>query len=89
MRFCLFEVADCDPKLEVSIWNLKGFSPQEVETFQVVLGPVSLIFDDPLESFGREAITWAVKRNRYAPTIGVTISLVTPSLGTQREPIAD
>ena len=63
---------------------------QDAEALQVVLGPASLVLDHALEGFGREGIPRAVKRNRHAPAIGVTVVvLVGAGLAIEDKAVSD
>ncbi len=90
MRFQLFGIANCDTKFDIPNWNLENASLQEAKTVQVILGPVSLVLDHPLESFGVESISRPMKRNRHAPMVGVTVVvLMGARLAIENKPVAD
>jgi hypothetical protein len=64
-------------------------SGEESETAQVVLGPVGLILNHALERLEGERIARMMKRHRHAPAIGVTVALVAPPLGAEREAVVN
>ncbi len=61
---------------------------QEAKPSQVFICPLGLVLDHPPKYIHREGLPWAVKSYRHPSSIGVTVSLVTPCLASEKETVS-
>jgi hypothetical protein len=62
-------------------------SSKQTKAPQIIFSPAGLVFDHAPQRLGRERVSWAMKRHRHAPAVGVAVVLMAPFLGAQGESV--